>query len=259
MKNLETYIFDPEAVDKLMPAIVSEHLRPIARINEDGWLDLAVGVEQEAIAEHQPNLQKLAEALAAHYRIAHNGRPAMAKSIQYGFAIGRMVASKVYVSRQRALMGDNRNAQEKRRLAVYYRDVEPDTLAAFEDADTLPLEMLIDAIDVNTAEKTAALRDLTDYSLVLERDDPDLESAITLGAVVCYTVLAFDKMRSYENSLNNAVEIQRASHLPAEYLTAEALLSLTASNCREEIEGLEAIRISKLSIIKNRLSRSRTS
>lgn len=241
MTNFEDYIFDPDGVEESLPEIQDWHIEPIKGLERDDLLELAVEMEQETIKKHQPNLQLLAEYLGGHYRINNGGRQTLANSIYYGFAIGKMVASKVYGVRAGSEKPTDESPAIHRRLARYYKDIEPDTLASVYEAQSLPLDMMIDAIDVNTLEQTARLRELIDFYLSMERVSPQAEAAAKLGAVVCYTAISFEKERTRSAALDKIWEDRRLADTP-EGLGFDEMIAMTPQNSRGEIEGLRRAR-----------------
>jgi hypothetical protein len=240
MTSFEDFIFDPEAVDEIMPEVQAWHVDPVKDLEGDELLDFAIQMEQEAIREHQPNLALMTESLSGYCRINHNAHPAVSGAISYGVTIGKLVASRVYGVPAKPIIGKNPEAQEQQRLSVYHKDLESDTLASFYEADLLPIQMLLDALEVNTQEKTARLRELLDYQLSLERSSPELEAAATLGAVVCYAAITYERERTLEASLDKAWARQHSRY--DQQLSYEEMMSLTPAGVRSEIEGLARAR-----------------
>lgn len=197
MRSFEDYIFDPEEVDWKSAPVTGVSIKPIRDLEDEGILDVALESELHFMKQYQPLLFRTADALAGHMRIKLSGETerldaatlqalaAIPRHIRQGFALGNITCRRNFVLP----------------LAVgsMYRDISPDTLALIEEAEVLELDMLLDAITVNTEESTAPLRQLTEYELELDRSDPRLEQATTLGAVVCFTLMDYERHRHNEN------------------------------------------------------------
>lgn len=254
MINFENYIFNPDSVDEHMLEAQDWQLEPIIALESDELLDTAVALEQEVMQARLPRLNVLASSVAGHLRIKHNGRPAMANHFLYGFAIGLMAANRGYN------FSNIKTAATKQiedgRLKTYFKDASADTVELFETSDGVGMDMLLDAIDINTEPKTERLRELLDYRLEMLRPAPELEDAAKMGALVCYSVLTYERKRALLRE-KGAQWAQYDSENSEQYLIPEQWLSLSSSEAKRQIDGLESLRNSGLAIYRSRANRSR--
>ncbi len=206
MVSFEAFVFDADEVDRRLPEASWRGARQVRELNENGYLEEAVSLELQFMRERQPRLYNAATILAGYLRrqidpalpeeeqILELGL--MDEHVHFGFALGAIACRPQFVVplRIERLYPDisqssyelfSGNADAK----TGYRPLKP--------RDDLELQMLVEAIDVNTRGRTKDLRETTDLWINYDRKTEQLEQAVTLAAVTAYTLIAHARNENY--------------------------------------------------------------
>jgi hypothetical protein len=211
VKNFQRFITNPDYVREALTLVGPAAVAPLEQIDRDGDLEQIVGWEWQFMRAHQPNLVKAADYLTFHLRNRvrlDSGLPddrylkdpetlaalhGMRSHIITGFVLGAVACAQ--------------NWRPTGYAAIDYRDISASTLAPFEEEDGLKVDMMLDALDANTAEGTARLRYTVGNWMDMERGSPKLEEATVLGAVACYALLDYQNRKAYKDYLRKTSDL----------------------------------------------------
>jgi hypothetical protein len=200
MKN--TYFLDPELVEARLLPITQHSLRQAIGWDSEKSLGGALAVEDAKIQEHQPNLYRIAEAVAFDLRTLclRDGSEPPERSAYYptGHAnelvrpfdlytkIGLALGS---IARRYAVDYD-KNADE----ASQYPDVMPEVADLFEASEPEDAVLMLTGLQAVTEGKMRFSKEIFNTKILMNFPTEKLEKAARIGLLVGYSLVCIESM-----------------------------------------------------------------
>ena len=210
MKSFNKYIFNPKYVEAAQLEVTPRSVEFLRKLDSEDSVDEVVELELGLMKEHQSNLMKVGDLLIYHLRQKvrlESGLPddqylkdpdiladlhLMPRHVRTGLVLGALTCAQ--------------NFNSTGHLHIDYRDISRANADLFEQ-DGLQVDMLLDNLSANTAERTERLRYMLGSWMELERPSQALESATVLSAVVAYSLMDYQKRRAYSEYLEKTKDM----------------------------------------------------